>query len=310
MKKITALFLCFSFLFLFACGNDNQDNIRYVNADNPSSIEKNFASSWDDYAIPTENASTDTVQPDISAAELLPENFPEIPEGVSDLTIKKKPYSESTGYPTEYVELSFICDYTALVIFSQSLKDIGYKGGIKEIADGSYYPTGIHGAWQDGEYLIRIVGTEAIVDGSHDVTMHIVPCQNMFPAELAALSSAFDGYCGAEPYYYEYVNDEAVLRDFEGSFHAKWMISFNGDCSYVGVTRDDFENYFSVLEAKGFTIGTVETGTLDTCNTFLGEAISGDESIYVMLLFNETLATLDIYYTNDIDGLKKSLYGE
>lgn len=310
MKKITAVLLCFSFLFLFACSNDKQDNVKYVNADNPSSIGKEFATSWNDFTLPAADVSSGETQPNVSAAELLPENFPEIPEGVSDLSIVKKPYSKDSGYPSEYVELKFICKYMNLVTFSQSLKDKGYKGGIKEITDGTYYPTGIHGAWQDGKYLIRIVGTQAIVDGSQEVTMHIVPCVDMFPSELAALSSSFDGFCGAEPYYYEYVDGEPYLRDYTGGFHAKWMFAFKGDCSYVGVTREDFENYFTVLESKGYEIGTVEPGTLDGCTTFLGEAMSGDESLYVMLLYNETLATLDIYYTNDIDGLKSAIYGE
>lgn len=307
MKKVFALLLGLSLLFLCACGGDEeQKNIKYVNIDEQSGIEKNYASGWEDYEIPTEDASSDSTQPAVDASELLPENFPEAPEGISDLTIQKMPYSEETGYPTEYVELSFICDYSSLVIFSQSLKDIGYKGGIKEITNGTYYPTGIHGAWQDGNYLIRIVGTEAIIDGSHDVTMHIVPCVDVFPEELAALSSSFNGYCGAEPFYYEYVDGEAVLRDFDGNFHAKWMISFTNDCSYVGVTREDYENYFAELESKGYTIGGIEPGTLDSCNTFLGEAISSNESVYIMLLYNESLATLDIYYTNDFEGMEIS----
>lgn len=307
MKKLTAFILCFSFLFLFGCEDEKQDNVKYVNVDNPTSIEKNYASGWDDFITPTEDTSTDTVQPEVDISELLPENFPDMPEGIADLRITKMPFSEETGYPTEYTEMKFICEYPTLIMFSQSLKDIGYKGGIKEISNGTYYPTGIHGAWQDGNYLIRIVGTEAIIDGSHDVTIHIVPCEDLFPSELAAISSAFNGYCGATPFYYEYVNGDAYLRDYDGSFHAKWVITFTNDCSFVGVTREDFEKYLEELNAKGYEIGTVEPGTLDSCNTFLGEATSSDESIYILLLYNESLATLDIYYTNDIESLEESI---
>lgn len=309
MKKIIALLLCFAFLFLFACSNGN-DNIKYINTDETSGIGKDYATSWDDFTLSSEDVSSGVATPNVSASELLPENFPEIPEGVSDLSIVKKPYSEDTGYPSEYVEIKFICKYINLVLFSQSLKDVGYKGGIKEVTNGTYYPTGIHGAWQDGKYLIRIVGSEAIVDGTQDVTMHIIPCADMFPAELATITGAFNGFSGAEPFYYEYVNGTTVLREFDGGFHAKWLFSFNGDCSYVGVAREDFENYCEELEAKGYTVGAFEAATLDGCNTFLGDAMSSDESVYIMLLYNETLATLDLYYTNDIEGLENALYGE
>lgn len=308
MKKITALILCFSFLFLAACSNKD-DNIKYVNGDQVSKVGQEVIGGWEDFKTVTQG-SIDTTLPVSDISELLPENFPEIPEGISDLTMVKRPYTEGSDYPTEYTEINFICEYITLVNFSQSLKELGYKGGIKEIENGTYYPSGIHGAWQDGKYLIRIAGSEALVDGSHAITINIVPCKNMLPAEIANITAPFNGFSGALPFYYEYVNGEPVKREFDGSFHAKWKIVFSSLGSFAGVTLEDIEKYCADLEAKGYTIGTVETGTLDGCNVFLGDAASNDESIYILYVYNESLSTMDLYITNDVDSIINELYGE
>ena len=309
MKRFTAFILCFSFLFLAACSNKDE-NVKYVNADLVTRVGQEFVSDWNDFNTPSQSGDTDTTLPAAELSELLPENFPEIPEGISNLTIVKKPNLKETGYPADYTEMKFTCEYITLVNFSQALKELGYKGGIKEITNGTYYPTGIHGAWQDGNYVIRIVGTSAITDGTHEVTIHIVPCHDLFPKEVAQLSAAFNSFSGAAPLYYEYVNDETVRRDFDGSFHAKWKLVFTSDYSFVGVTLEDVEQYCADLESKGFTIGTVESGTLDGCNVFLGDAASSDESIYILYVYNQSLSTLDLYITNNVEGIKKDLYGE
>ena len=310
MKKTIAILLSFTFAFLVACNNNDQDNVRYINADNPSGLDREIASSWDDFVSPTADPSSANVPNQLTASEILPENFPGVPDGASDIRLEVKPYSEETGYRGEYVELKLIGDFTCMVLFSQSLKDIGYKGGVKEIRDGTYYPSGIHGAWQDGKNLIRIVGTEPIADGTTDITIHIVECENLFPEELADFVTPFNGFSGTIPYYYEIEDEGSTLQDFNGGFHARWIMNFSDDASFVGVTRSEFENYLVELENSGYTIGSTEAGNLDGCNTFLVDALSSDESIYIIMIYNESIASLDYYITNDIDGFEEWLYGE
>ena len=310
MKKFIAIILAFTFAFLVACSNNEQENVRYINGANPSGLDREIASSWDDFVTPTADPSSADVQNQMSASEILPENFPGVPDGASDIRLAVMPYSEDSGYPGEYIELKLIGDFTCMVLFSQSLKDIGYKGGVKEIRDGTYYPSGIHGAWQDGTNLIRIVGTEPIADGTTDITLHIVKCENLFPEELAAFIAPFSGFSGTIPYYYEIEESGSTLRDFNGGFHAKWIMNFSDDASFVGVMRSDFENYLVTLEESGYTIGSTEAGTLDGCNTFLVDAMSSDESIYIIMIYNESIASLDYYVTNDIEGFEEWLYGE
>ena len=111
MKKLIALLLCFSFIFLYACGkNGNEpttDNKEYVNINDYTGIPRETQADWFD-----EETTANKQQSADSAANAdrsdLPEGFPSIPEGTSNISIKKYKASESShGYQSDWVQVKF-----------------------------------------------------------------------------------------------------------------------------------------------------------------------------------------------------------
>lgn len=307
MKRFIALLLCIPMIFLCACddGKTVNPNVSYVNVDEYTGIPRETKADWFETKPVSEGATgektTDLIQ--ISRDEL-PEGFPSIPEGTSNVSIIKYPAEKSTeGYRSDWIRFKFSAPKHSLMNFSTDLVNAGYKGGIRFIeSDASsyeYYPPDLYGGWQNGKHVISIVDCEKEIDGSYAVTLDIVECGTSFYPELGQYYPVFDGYSVVPGEYKEITQTGRVIsHEFDGAFHEIWQITYIKDNAFVGVSRNQFDSYVKSLEKAGF-VGEVYQYDLDGCSTYFYDAADTKNKVYISVIFNENISTLDVLYTND-----------
>lgn len=308
MKKTIALLLCGVFLFLCACEDTSKNEyVDYVNADDYTGIPRETQAEWftekPEEDSSNQNAEQTTVS-NLATVDDLPEDFPAIPEGTSNVSITKHKAEESKyGHCSDWIRVEFSAPMQGIMQFSSDLQNAGYKGGIKHLKSDTgvyeYYGESWQGGWQNGKHLIRVVSWLAEIDGSYNLTLDIIECQKTFPPELEQYFPAFDGYSLYSAKYYEVLdNGQTKKHEFDGQFHEKWQMVYAYEGSFTGTTRQQFESYIKELEKQGFVGGTMSY-RLDTCSAYIYDGANSEKSLYVSIIYNETLSTIEILYTND-----------
>lgn len=308
MKRFIALLLCIPMIFLCACDNGGKPNVSYVNVDEYTGIPRETKADWFETKPVSEGATgektTESIQ--ISKDEL-PEGFPSIPEGTSNISIIKYPAEKSTeGYRSDWIRFKFSAPKHSLMNFSTDLINAGYKGGIRfiesNISTYEYYPPDLYGGWQNGKHVISVVECEKEIDGSYAVTLDIVECGVSFYPELGQYFPVFEGYSMVPGVYKEVTSTGQLLNhEFDGAFHEKWQITYIKENAFVGVTRRQYDNYVNALENNGF-VGEIFVYELDGCSTYIYDGINSEDELYISMIFNENLSTVDVVFTNDGSG--------
>lgn len=288
MKKLSALILAFLMLFLCACSGGSSEPAT------PSDVQTTA-----DVSVKTGRTSVITEW----GTDLLPEKFPKPPEGTHDFSIAKGlADSAAFAYSTDFYRITFICPEIGIYSFSNELITLGYKGGIKNFTDATYYRNGFSGYWQNGENYIRIAESTPIDDGEIIFNVDIAPCHDNFPVALEKFFPKFNGYCMSIGSYCAHDgNGKFITDEFDGSFAAPaWHWEFRFENGFVGVEPEEVNDYFYSFEKEGYQ-GVLTEDTIDGCKVIMGDLIKnaaeGDYGVF--MLYNSTLKTLDIAYTND-----------
>ena len=303
MKRFIALLL--SLLFIFLCGCEEEkpqnNNVSYVNLDDYTGIQRETKTNWFENETATGEKTTDSSK---VTADDLPEGFPEIPEGTSNISIIRYSKENSkAGYRSDWIEVKFSAPEHSIIKFSQDLVSAGYKGGIKyiESEDGiyEYYGNGWHGGWQNGKHIISVLKSEKEYDGSYAITLHISECGESFYPELASSFPEFKGQSLTSGKYYEVLeNGRTVKHDFDGSFHEKWQIIYAFEEAFMGVSLSQFEAYLSQLSNAGF-VGQTVYYRLDGCSTRIYDGINSEKGLYVSIVYNENIQDMNVVFTNE-----------
>ena len=309
MKKVIALLMCAVFLCLCACENKdkpkNNPDVSYVNVDDYTGIQRETVADWfETKPAPSEGATkesgTNAIQ--VSRNEL-PEDFPKIPAGTSNVSIiRYSPEESEHGYLSDWIRLRFSAPKQSIMQFSQDLVNAGYEGSIRFIESETgiteYYNSGWQGGWQNGKHIIRVMGYENEIDGSYAMIFDIVECTEVFYPELGQYFPVFDGYSLIPGEYSEITSNGEILKHkFDGQFHEKWQIFFAHGNAFTGVSHAQFDSYVKQLIKQGFK-GTVVNERLDGCSAYLFDGINTEKGVYTSMIYNENLMSLDIVYTN------------
>ena len=286
MKKLFALILAASMLFLCACSSDGTSkNVPTVATTAQS--EKKIITEW--------------------GTDLLPEDFPAPPEGTYNFEIAQGNHeTNESDYASDWVRIRFTCPTHNLHTFTNAFLNSNYTGGSKNVTDGfDYYRSGVHGYWCDGEKIIKINSSSATIGGETTIIVDVVPVTKGLPAALLEYFPDFDGvsvgnglFCGHD------ASLEFISNDPSEKLTPNWHWEFlstgkNGNC-FVGVTQDDFEDYCDILGAEKFS-GPITSSTVDGFNVTMVDVLKDiDGTTYgVYMLYNPTLLTLDIAFTNN-----------
>ncbi len=296
MKRTVAIFLTFAVLFLCACSAEK------TQPDTPAKSTTEYVS-----ADLTTAPPPTTVPVIISewGTDLLPKKFPAPPDGTYAFEAEK---CEKGKYNTHYASDSFTriyftCPEQNFYYFTNSMKELGYLGASKKITNGTFYINGYRGLWQDGKNIVLINSTANTGENEINVVMDIVPCAAATSDDpLKDIFPVFKGYStGSE--YRGYDAGETLLEDeYTNSFPPYWFWQHRFSNSFVGVSYEEFEAYREALEKREFS-GVIKASTVDGCNMLSMDVTktADDETYAVLLLFNQTLKTLDIVYTNNPD---------
>lgn len=306
MKKLIAVMLCFAFIFLCACNKDGEepttDYREYVNLNDYTGIPRETKADWfEDKTVNQNTQATEAGSPAVKSD--LPEGFPAIPEGTSNISIKKYKAEDSDNrYQSDWVQVQFSAPMHSIYQFSRDLVSAGYKGNAIYISsqDGyyEYYSEGWHGAWRNDKHLIRIDSWFKEIDGSFGLTLDIVECVKGTYPELAALMPIFDGYTAASGIYCEILDDgNLVQHEFDGTFHKKWLVRYTQENAVVGVTREQFDDYIEELKAAGF-VGEIYYVKIDGCEAYGFDCLRKEDGLFVSFILNETLSTMELVYAN------------
>lgn len=299
--------LSFLFLFLCACEDEKpkKDNVSYVNINDYTGIQRETKTAWFEEKTDAGSVTGETVTSSSKAtADDLPEGFPEIPEGTSNISIVRYGKEDSkSGYRSDWIEVKFSAPEHSIMKFSQDLVAAGYKGGIKyiESEDGvyEYYGIGWHGGWQNGKHIISIIKSEKEIDGSFALTLHITECGSSFYPELVNYFPEFKGQSLTSGKYYEVLSSgRTVKHDFDGQFHEKWQIIYAFEEAFTGVSMSQFESYLKTLENAGF-VGQTVIYRLDGCSARIYDGINSEKGLYISIIYNENLQDLNVVFTND-----------
>lgn len=288
MKKLSAVILTLSILFLCACaGQEEPETTTAGSAAAPSMT----APQTTEAAVITEWGT-----------KLLPEDFPAPPEGTYGFIIEEgDPAVDEGNFLSKWVRIQFTCPEQNFHTFTNSLIENGYVGGSKKITNGTYYSDGTHGFWQNGKNLIRINSSQISLNNDLTVIIDIVPCTDNFPEALLQYFPKFNGYTAGSGTYCGHDASEASLtKSFENGFSPYWHWDFRFSNGFAGVTLEDFESYYKTLGDMGFS-GVITSSTVDSCNIISVDVIKeiGGTTYGVFMLFNQSLRTLDIVYTNN-----------
>ena len=285
MKKITALLLALSMIFLCACSNNNTDESE-----------------------PSKTAATTIEQTETTKAagyitewesDLLPADFPPPPANTYGELVSILPAeSEYSGRCHEITRLIFTCPENNFYNFANGLGTYGFFGGMKKMTNATFYSDGFWGAWRGDKYSIIICDSTYADNGDLKICLDIVETFSAFPEALKEYFPEFAFPARAMGQYTGSNSKSDKTNDFYGKFeHINWYWHIRFKDAFIGVSHDDFQNYCNELTAMGFS-GTMETDTLDGCNMIRCDLFKG-KSLAVFMLYNEILKTLDVIYTND-----------
>ena len=242
----------------------------------------------------------------------LPEDFPDPPEGAHSLSVSTGSASDSgAGYRSDWVRLKFTCHEKNLLLFSSKLNQNGYVGKAKYLSSTSYFRSGYNGNWQNGDNLVRINSSVLNDDGEFVIELDVLKCVDNFPAALEEIFPKFNGYSRNAGYYYGYNGiDEFVTDKFNGNLNETehWYWDFGFENAFVGVTLEEFEGYVNDLIEAEFS-GKLSDSTADGCSVTSADLVkeTGDQIYGCFMLYNRSLQTLDIVYTNHIERYVGSL---
>lgn len=296
MKKLHAIILVITIIFLCACSNQQKA---------PETSTTTVA------PAPLTNTLITTTEPQSTAApiiitewntDLLPEAFPAPPEGTFGFIIEQGDHETDEGdFKVDWVRLKFTCPAHNFFSFTNSMLDLGYIGATKEIVNGTYYSNGIKGFWQNGKHLVRINSSELDDEGNLTVIIDVVPCTDNFPTQLLQYFPKFEGYSVGDGDYCGHDSSGNFLtHSIDSGFSPYWHWSFRFSDGFVGVTYEEFEAYYTLLGEMDFS-GVITSSTVDGCNILsvdVEKTIDG-YTYGAYMLFNQSLRTLDVVYTND-----------
>ncbi len=290
MKKIIALFISALTLFLCACSGQADKPAETTETTTPESTVK-YSADW--------------------RTAPLPANFPAPPEKMYDFYFSTGKGSETgSGYRSDWLRLYFTCPENEFYLFAGKFAESGYIGSFKNFSDTTeYYPAGYYGNWQDGEHLVRINKAVAQDNGDIKFTLDIVECSDNFPEALTQFFPKFDGftksagsYCGHDE------SNESETTEFNGAFESPyWHWNFVVDNCFVGVEKSEVEEYVHKLGLAGF-VGPYVYSQVDKCDVISIDLTKdiGGSSYGVFMLYNQTLKTFDILYTNNSESYLSS----
>ncbi len=238
--------------------------------------------------------------------DLLPENFPAPPKGANSLTVQTgTPSADGKGYRSDWVRLTFSCLEKDYLEFAAEFFKLGYNGRTKYLSGTSYFPNGYNGSWHDGKTLVTVINSKLNDKGEFVFQIDVMDCVDNFPSAIEEIFPKFEGYSRNKGYYYGYNGIDEFVTDkfvsFDQSEH--WFWDFGFENAFVGVTLEQFETYIDKLVEAGFS-GNLSDASLDTCSVTsadLFKEVGADEMYGCFMLYNRSLQTLDIVYTNHVE---------
>lgn len=295
MKKALAIFLTFSFIFLFACNkNNNQSDATQASVVSAPPILTTATTT----TLPT----TEPVIITKWTTDLLPAEFPAPPEGTYAFEAAKGNHETDEGnFVSDWVRIRFTCPEQNFHTFTNSMTELGYFGGSKKIVNGTFYNSGYQGAWQNGKHLVRIKSSYISPSSNLTVIIDVVPVTYNFPAALSPVFPKFNGVTAGEGIYCGHdTNGYQISGNYEGSFDPYWHWEFRFSNCFIGVSLEEFESYYETLGEMGFS-GVISAATVDGCDMLSVDVEKkiGDTEYVCHLLYNQTLRTLDAAYSND-----------
>lgn len=297
MKKIFAVILTFSILFLCACGGKGAD-VTTTDGGNTTEFVPVRLTTKATTTLPP----ADPVYFSQWPSNLIPKNFPAPPEGSYGFNYKEGDHEKHEGdFALDWVRIGFICPEHNFHSFTNEMTKLGYIGGSKKITNGTFYIDGYKGYWQDGENIVQILSTSTDKNGNMTVIIDITPCADNFPEPLTEYFPKFNGFTSSSGEYCGYDISKTPFTDkFEGDFPAYWYWEYRFSNCFVGVTLEEFEAYYKALGDMDFS-GVITSSNIDGCDIISVDVtkVTDNDTIAVYMLFNQTLRTLDIAYTND-----------
>lgn len=284
MKKLVAISIALLIIFLSACSSNTAPGTASDAEATTAQVSKyNTITDW--------------------GTDLLPEKFPSPPKGTHDFSFVRGEGTEAAfAYTSDFVRITFICAENEFHSFIDEMAALGYKGGAKNIENGTYYSSKFHGYWQNGEKMVIINDSTKTDNGEYIFEIDIADCVDNFPEKLETIFPKFEGFCKSIGSFCGHDgNGDQVTDKFEGSFALPgWHWEFRFSNAFVGVDQVDFERYFYDIESAGCK-STLSTHTVDGCTVMCGdlikETVEGDYGVF--MVYNLNLKTLDIAYTND-----------
>lgn len=297
MKKILAIILAFSILFLCACSdNGENNNTTTAPTEQPTTSD-----------ISETTASAATTNPDIEyftdwGTDLIPADFPPPPAYTHSIEIESGEANEE--YHSDWVRIQFTCPENEIYRFTNDLIKAGYIGGSKKIeAPSTYFLAGFNGYWQNGKNYIRVAASEYGENGELTLLVDITECKDTFPEVLTSIFPKFNGFTKRSGIYNEYDEDKnRTGNEFMGSLNAKsWSWDFGFENAFVGVNLEDVEAYVNELVNAEFS-GVSSTSVTDGCTVVSYDLVkeTGEKTYGVFIAYNQILKTMDILYTNNI----------
>lgn len=288
MKRIIALSLVLSLLFLFACKKQETEDTTTTQATQTTTLkeEKNalpeYVTEW--------------------GSDLLPADFPAPPAKTYDVSVKSIPAENTlSGICKDITRLIFTCPETEFYKFSNKLVMQGFYGGMKNIVDGTLYSDGFAGGWKSEKYIIVIIESRYEDNGDLKICLDIAENTSSFPEALKAFFPEFAFPARTGGTYIGYNTEDDQTNDFNGSFeHKYWQWHFRFDNAFTGVSMNDFNAYIDALEEAGFS-GEMGSSTIDGCTVINADIVK--DNFAIILSYNQILRRLDIVYTNNADDL-------
>lgn len=283
MKKIIALLLALSIIFLCACsdnGEKEQDESTTVASQEQSTAKAiKYITEWE--------------------SELIPEDFPDPPANTYGEYVTVLPAeNEYSGRCHDTIKLVFYCPENEFYNFANSLIAFGYIGAFKKITNGTFYDDGFRGGWRNEKHTVVISESSYNENGDLKICLEIVESFSAFPKGFEDYFPAFD-FPARKMGLYAGANSEVdETNEYYGTpEHVNWQWHIRFRDAFIGVSLDDFYEYCDKLTDAGFE-GTMVPETIDGCSVVSCDMIKG-ENLAAFMLYNQTTKTLELIYTND-----------